>query len=327
MKVVEASYDIIPEQENPLKKVERIARICYKSEEKIEDDSYVKMITDLCQRRHYAMLEHASIVLECDEAFYSDIDMKNDMLKKMYGFTSFLRFSITGDEHFFISGNLRAWLEFCVACRDCLKKGLNKELYDILMTADYRVAFGQIATGDLYTAGHCYTITSEMLNVLPQNIRFIHQDLSVHFVTDRGVSHEMVRHRPCSFAQESTRFCNYGLGKYGKEITVLKPLFWKEGSDKYREWYDAAQRAESAYFELLADGGKPQEARAVLPTSLKTEIVITANLQEWHHILNLRACDATGPAHPQMKQVMLPLLKDLLRDENMHDIFSDLWHA
>lgn len=325
MKIVEASYAIIPENNSPLKKIEQIARVCYKSEDKITDNSYVKMITDLCQKQHYAMLEHASIVLFTDEEFFQDIDMKTDMMKKLHSFNSFLRFTVTEEDKYYISGSIRAWLEWCVACDNIFHKGINAALFRILQSPTYRVAFGQVFTGQVYEAGGCKEVTYEELAEMPMcNVKFVHQNLSVHFVTDRGVSHEMVRHRPPSFGQESTRWCNYALGKYGKEITFLKPLFFKEGSVQWKIWEDSLKRAESAYFELIAEGCKPQEARSVLPNSLKTEIVITGNLQEWHHIFNLRACDATGPAHPQMKQVMVPLLDEIKANDAFKGVFDDL---
>ena len=135
-----------------------------------------------------------------------------------------------------------------------------------------------------------------------------HVSMSVRFVIDRGVSHELVRHRLCAFSQESTRYCNYSKDKFGEEITVVEPLFWMPGGSKYATWRAACCWAESAYFDLLKNGATPQQARSVLPNSLKTEIVVTANLREWRHILTLRAGKA---AHPQMREVMVPLLAEL----------------
>lgn len=130
--------------------------------------------------------------------------------------------------------------------------------------------------------------------------------ISVKFTVDRGVSHEMVRHRIASFAQESTRYCNYGSGKFGREITVIKPLGFS--SKQTVLWYTACKASETAYLELLDAGTEPQMARSVLPNSLKTEIVITANPREWRKIFSLRVPEA---AHPQMREVMIPLLKEL----------------
>jgi thymidylate synthase (FAD) len=139
----------------------------------------------------------------------------------------------------------------------------------------------------------------------------IHAWYSVHIVCDRGVSHELVRHRDASFAQESTRYCNYSRGKYDSEITVIEPFFYKGNSLKYNKWKAAMHIAERAYMELLALDSTPQEARSVLPNSLKTEIVITAPVYEWIHIFNLRVKGTTGAPHPQMKEVMEPIYNEM----------------
>lgn len=145
-----------------------------------------------------------------------------------------------------------------------------------------------------------------------------HYSFSVKFICDRGVSHELVRHRIASFAQESTRYCNYG--SKGGEITVIEPCYllvdgvsvsvdsWRE---RYGAWVHSCEEAEKSYLRMLADGATPQEARAVLPNSLKTEIVVTANLREWRHFFKLRACGTTGKPHPQMLEVAVPLLKEI----------------
>lgn len=102
-----------------------------------------------------------------------------------------------------------------------------------------------------------------------------HASMTVKFVVDRGVSHEIVRHRIASFAQESTRYCNYGQEKFGSEITVIKPCFYREYSEEYDLWKAAIENAEYKYFQLLNAGSTPQEARTVLPNSLKTELIVT----------------------------------------------------
>jgi thymidylate synthase (FAD) len=137
-----------------------------------------------------------------------------------------------------------------------------------------------------------------------------HVSFTIKFVVDRGVSHELVRHRMASFAQESTRYCNYSKDEFGKEITFIIPYFL-EGSIGYDIWCDAMKHAEDGYFRLLNMGLTPQEARAVLPNSLKTEVIMTANLREWRHFFNLRAANKTGKAHPQMLEVTRPLLDEL----------------
>lgn len=136
-----------------------------------------------------------------------------------------------------------------------------------------------------------------------------HASLTVLFEVDRGVSHEIVRHRVASFAQESTRYCNYSQDKFGSEITVIQPCYLNVGTPEWTAWYDSCQEAEKAYFSMLAAGRTPQEARAVLPTSLRTHLWMTANLREWRHFLKLRAAGITGKPHPQMSEVAVPLLK------------------
>jgi thymidylate synthase (FAD) len=128
------------------------------------------------------------------------------------------------------------------------------------------------------------------------------------------------RHRMASYCQESTRYCNYGKGKFGEEITVIEPCFWPEGSDLYWAWKNACLISEQCYFSLLKSGATPQEARSVLPNSLKTEVVMTANIREWRHFLKLRCSPA---AHPQMREVALILL------DKVHALipvcFDDIW--
>lgn len=150
-----------------------------------------------------------------------------------------------------------------------------------------------------------------------------HVSFSVKFIVDRGVSHEIVRHRLASFAQESTRYCNYG---HSGEITVIKPCFWSEDSANYMNWYDEMKTAERRYLELIADNASPQEARSVLPNSLKTEIVMTANLREWRHFLRLRAVGTAGKPHPQMREVTIPLLRELQNTIPVvfNELFNDL---
>lgn len=139
-----------------------------------------------------------------------------------------------------------------------------------------------------------------------------HAYVSVKFVCDRGISHEIVRHRLASFAQESTRYCNYTSDKFDNHITVIKPIFYNDTeSVQYKTWFDSCMQSEQAYFKLIANGSTPEEVRCVLPNSLKTELVMTANLREWRHFFKLRAADTTGKAHPQIKQLTIPLLKEL----------------
>ncbi|MGD0488138.1 MAG: FAD-dependent thymidylate synthase [Syntrophorhabdales bacterium] len=146
-----------------------------------------------------------------------------------------------------------------------------------------------------------------------------HEKVSVRIICDRGVSHEIVRHRLAAYSQESTRFCNYSDDRFGNEITVVEPLFFEPGTRNWEIWRDAMLAAEEAYFTLLRNGALPQEARSVLPNSLKTEIVVTYNLREWRHFFRVRT---SGRAHPQMREITVPMLKEF--KERIPVIFDDI---
>lgn len=133
-----------------------------------------------------------------------------------------------------------------------------------------------------------------------------HFNITVKFTTDRGITHEIVRHRIASYAQESTRYCNYNKDKFGKEISVIKPVYIEEGTVEYEDWLRAMTCAETSYFRLIEDGCKPQTARSVLPTCTKSEIMVTMNLREWRHFIKLRSSKA---AHPDIRILVIELLK------------------
>jgi len=147
-----------------------------------------------------------------------------------------------------------------------------------------------------------------------------HTSVTVKLVCDRGVSHELVRHRLASYSQESTRYANYSAERFGKEITVVKPPFWPEGSPAYDVWCEAMRGAEAHYMRLTEMGAKPEEARGVLPNSLKTEMVMTCNLREWRHVFSLRC---TRQAQPQIRTMMLSLLEAF--HQEIPVIFDDLY--
>jgi len=168
-----------------------------------------------------------------------------------------------------------------------------------------------------------------------------HVSITVKFICDRGVSHELVRHRLAAFTQESTRYCNYSKDGFGNEITAIQPCFLTDMTEaqpkKLRDtlklvqkrkiepkdayWWIACHDAESGYFGMLRTGATPEEARSVLPNSLKTEVVMTANLRELRHILQLRC---SKRAHPQCRELMVPLLNEL--HSKIPVVFDDLFN-
>jgi thymidylate synthase (FAD) len=148
-----------------------------------------------------------------------------------------------------------------------------------------------------------------------------HSFLSVKFTTDRGVSHEIVRNRLFSFAQESTRYCNYNKDD---DIVFIKPYWYDYASPNDKMIFEEhLEDVEKLYNYLIEGGHKPQEARAILPNCLKTEIVVSGNYREWRHFLKLRAANSTGPAHPDMNKLVCPLLIEL--HDQIPVIFDDVY--
>jgi thymidylate synthase (FAD) len=148
-----------------------------------------------------------------------------------------------------------------------------------------------------------------------------HFNITVKFICDRGVTHEIVRHRLASYSQESTRYCNYSSDKFNGELTFIEPCFFEKSPyDRNMElWVQAMQSAEQYYLEMIGEGARPEQARSVLPNSLKTEIVMTANLREWRHFLTLRTSKA---AHPQIREISIQLLKEF--QNKIPAIFDDI---
>lgn len=132
-----------------------------------------------------------------------------------------------------------------------------------------------------------------------------HEKITVRVICDRGVTHEIVRHRIASYSQESTRYCNYSNDKFGGEITFIQPDFELSAEDK-----ELLSRIEKHYMFRLGQGLSPQQVRYFLPNGLKTEIIITFNLREWRHFFRLRC---SPKAHPQMREVAIPLLAEFKR--------------
>lgn len=148
-----------------------------------------------------------------------------------------------------------------------------------------------------------------------------HFNITVKFICDRGVTHEIVRHRLASYSQESTRYCNYSSDKFNGELTFIEPCFFEKSPyDRNMElWKQAMQSAEQYYLEMISEGARPEQARSVLPNSLKTEIVMTANLREWMHFLTLRTSKA---AHPQIREISIQLLREF--QNKIPVIFDDI---
>ena len=299
-----------------LKKIEFVGRTCYKSTDKITDESAPKFVSNLIKRGHEAMVEHASFCFEIDYGVYLNMKSVIHMLSVEHNFKSFMR--ITMGERILMSGNVRAW-------RDLFKHmSAHTGIYDYFESfiKENPVLFPEYQN-EVFATTIVGSIRPVYVDDLKTEDEFLtHCDVTVRFVVDRGVSHELVRHRPASFAQESTRYCNYSQDKFGGQITFIIPEFFPYGSPEWKLWKDSVTRSETDYLALMDMGVTPEKARAVLPNSLKTEVIMTANCAEWKHFFSLRACNATGKAHPQMLEVTQPMLDDFKKTINV--VFDDL---
>lgn len=300
MRVLKASSQIEERSEvrGGLANIERAGRLCYKSEDKITDTSADAFVRGLIQRKHLSVLEHGDMIFETDDrGIYADVVDGLQALRNLGLRAPMIAVSCVKDRYV-VSGNLRAWMEL-------FARG----------TFGGRHFIGHF--DPLYTRGRGYIAEGAEPDPRVRPIRYAdlsspwekraHLRQTVRFVVDRGVSHEFVRHRVMSFSQESTRYCNYAQARFGREITVIEPCYLAQGTEGYQIWARQCERAEEAYFALLNYGLSPQEARAVLPSSTKTELLMTGTLEAWQHFFDLRAKRVTGPAHPQAEEVAVPL--------------------
>lgn len=280
MRMINPSVALIKESD-PFKKIERVGRTCYKSEDMITEDSAKKFYSGLVKRQHTAMVEHATFVFEVDSFAFCELHGHK-----------FLNYTVNEDR-FLISGNLRA-------LNESGEPLLLKALHDIdpaLVYVPHPVNFEDCPEV-------VKVINLEDLKDLSAEEFMAHAYFTFHFICDRGVTHEIVRHRPASYAQESTRYCNYTKDKFGGEITFIKPAHWDSLPDHIKFRYvHAFETCEDEYARLISYGQTPQQARAVLPNALKTEIIMTANAGEFEHFFDLRSRATTGAPHPDMKVV------------------------
>ena len=300
MKVISPSFKILYSSSAPddiLKTIEAAGRTCYKSESNITEESSKKFVKNLIKSGHESVLEHQTIILKVDFITW---------LKILITTPKFLNLT-HHNFRFIVSGNIRA-------LRDYGKS--HKFFAKILsfLSQEYSVIFDEFAAPETKPVKvlRKYDLISldEVLN---------HYNLSVRIVCDRGVAMEITRHRMFSYSMESTRFVLYG-DKH--ELTFIKPCFW-EGVPDYATWYQACSYIEKSYLWLTAEKScKPQEARSILPNSLKTELVMTGTLKQWHHFFKLRAQGTTGKPHPQMLEISIPMLYEF--DRMFPTTFSDI---
>ncbi|MDF1578775.1 MAG: FAD-dependent thymidylate synthase [Desulfurivibrionaceae bacterium] len=302
MKVIPASFEIQDDldRQSLAVRIEACGRICYKSEDKIDEESAGPFIEKILKHGHNSVAEMGVVTLK--------VEFDSEKLAwQFYGCQPrFIQIDRPNRNELLITGSVRAYRELYRENSSIkLIKGITA-----FLAGRYPLFFSDIVArrGLLPQTGvDVEKLSLDEVEKLPVDLLVKHRYVGVKFYTNRAVTHEIVRHRPCSFLQESQRYCRYSEDKFGSEVTFIKPMFFAEDSAEYKLWAKAMEDTEKIYLKLL-ESSTPQAARTVLPNSCKTEIIVYANLLEWRHIFRLRISPA---AEPSMREVMIPLLKEM----------------
>ena len=299
MRIVEPSYEIQDDLDRAslVVRLEACGRICYKSEGLIDEHSALPFVKKIAEHGHNSVMEMAVVTLgvQCSGAQF-------DALLALE--PRYLFIDRSGSE-LLITASIRS-------LRELYQRAGKNELVAAMvafMVTDHSYLFEGVWDGGRETSGDIKVRKLDLAEVdaLTGEILAKHRFMGVKFIINRAVTHEIVRHRPCSFLQESQRYCRYSQDKFDNQVTFIKPMFYKEGTEEFALWQKAMEDTEKIYLKLL-DSSTPQAARTVLPNSCKTEIIVYCNLAEWRHIFKLRT---TPAAEPSMREVMIPLAAEM----------------
>lgn len=315
MKLIESSVQII-EEKDPYKMIELAGRTCYKSEDKITENSAKEFVDRMIKLGHGAMLEHGTIYLNIPEQTYTE----------------------TLEDEFGKFNNPNNGIV------DRYRKNKYSKVNSVAANEELRKKYPKVRP---FKLTHHYITTN--LRVIVENgweedlkwqcdpTEHHEKRITAKFICDRGVSHEFVRHRVFSFAQESQRYCNYNKDKFNNELTFIKPTWLDIPTGDYTywdgDWCDidnmkiqlpsdngvadnflwCLNNAGMQYRLLINKGLKPQEARAILPNAIKTELVMAGFESDWEHFFELRC---SGAAHPDAKK-LADELKSLMNVKNI----------
>lgn len=313
MRVINPSLTILRDLDrlSLAERIEYCGRICYKSEDRIDKDSAIPFVRKMAEHGHNSVLEMGVTTFRVSNIDQETLDYF------FQGQPKFLHIDILAPGILLITGSIRAYRELSLsrpksaiiqAITQCIAEH-HPYFYEHVPLPDKMAQQSGLKLKK---------VALDEVDQLPQNLFAHHRYLAIRFVVNRAVTHELVRHRPCSFLQESQRYCRYSADKFGNEVTFIKPLFYKKESPEYALWVQAMEETEKLYLQLL-ESSSPQAARTVLPNSCKTEIIVYTNLAEWQHILSLRTLKN---ADPSMREIMIPLQKELVN--LFPTVFSEL---
>lgn len=301
MIIVDPSFEIQDalDREPIAVRLESCGRICYKSEDKITEESAIPFVKRIAMHGHNSVLEMAVATYRI--TCHPDHVLEFHACQPKYFITDRI------DSGLIVTGSIRGFRELYSNYAD------NAVVNDVVgdLAGRYPFLFEGIYDAD-EAMERSADIQVEKLSLaevedLPAGFLARHRFVGVRFMVNRAVTHELVRHRPCSFLQESQRYCRYSQDKFGNQVTFVRPVFFAEDSKEFALWKQAMEETEKLYLKLL-ETSTPQAARTVLPNSCKTEIITYCNLEEWKHIFFLRTSPA---AEPSMREIMIPLEKEM----------------
>ena len=298
MKVIEPYFEILDalDRQSLAVRIEVCGRICYKSEDKITPESAEPFIRGIIKHGHNSVTEMAVLTLR---VLYDSQSVASQFFNLI---PKFLLVDRVAKKELLITGSVRGFRELyqsnpsvkmVKAITELLARKHSLFYEDLLpkrgLTEQEGVRVEKVSLAEV--------------DGLSADLFAKHRHIAVKFFVNRAITHEIVRHRPVSYLQESQRYCRYSQDKFGSQVTFIKPMFFADGSEEYRLWEKAMLDTEKIYLRLL-ETSTPQAARTVLPNSCKTELIAYANLLEWLHIFKLRT--AKG-AEPSMREIMNPL--------------------
>lgn len=278
MKYIKPSFEEIL-LDNPYDFIALVGHNCYQVDRSNDNEAFVKR---LINNRHLAMVEHYNFNAEISHELFNDLILENNKFIKL----------VCDKDKFYVSFTLRVLLEtFDTNNVSPICKLISLLPSDIIALFD---GYSKIdIDGKL--------MTEDEVNILSTKFYDVLKHVTIKMITDRGVTHEIVRHRLCSFAQESTRYCNYAKEKFGNELTFIEPIDYCDNKSSYDQTFSFLEKE---YLAMIDKGVTPELARSILPNKLKASIIITANIAEWKSIFELR----TSPrSHPDMREIMIPI--------------------
>lgn len=277
--------------DNFFDKIAKVAHNCYQVASK-DHQSNVEFVMRLIKSKHLAMIEHERFCFKVPEMLYFEVEKIHSPYIVL----------VRDEENYYLSLSLRTILE----------SEADSPVKELIPALDEEIK-GRICP-DAEKSDEIEIVSPESIadkigRECYDKIKFV----TYHMITDRGVTHELVRHRPCSFAQESTRYCNYTKDKFQNSLSFMKPLRYEEFKEIYDDYF---QKVTDSYFALIQAGARPDEARSVLPNALKASIMVSATIEEWKHIFDLRM---DPHAHEDIRRVTSLVREDMVKRGFIHE--------